>query len=91
MSIYTIKSSKIPILQVQSVCAIFGLDYNTFYIETKVSSLNSSQFEFGFCKRTLSDGGFKRREFFLALDNSGGFKFDAKINIYQDKDTQEIS
>ena len=37
MSIYTIKSSKSPIFQVRSVCAIFGLDYNTFYIETEVS------------------------------------------------------
>ena len=48
MSIYTVKSSKSPILQVQRVCAIFDLDYNTFYIETEVSSLNSSQSESGF-------------------------------------------
>ena len=78
MSVYTVKSSNRPILQVQGVCAIFGLDYNTFYIKTEVSSLNSSQSESGFCKSTLSGGGFKRREFFLALDNSGDFKFDAK-------------
>ena len=78
MSIYTVKSSKSPTLQVQSVCAIFGLDHNTFYIETEVSSLNSSQSKSGFCKRTLLGGGFKRREFFLALHNSGEFKFDAK-------------
>ena len=78
MSIYTVKSSKSPILQVQSVCAIFGLDYNTFYIETEVASLNSSQSNSRFYKSTLSGGGFKQREFFLALDNSGEFKFDAK-------------
>ena len=78
MSIYTVKSSKSPILQVQSACAIFGLDYNTFYIETEVSSLNSSQSESGFYKSTFSGGGFKQKEFFLALDNSGEFKFDAK-------------
>ena len=58
MSVYTVKSSKSSILQVQSVCAIFGLDYNTFYIEMEVSSLNSSQSEPGFCKSTLSGGGF---------------------------------
>ena len=29
MLIYTVKSWKSPILQVQSVCAIFGMDYNT--------------------------------------------------------------
>ena len=78
MSIYTVKSSKSPILRVQSVCAIFGLDYNTFYIKTEVISLNSSQSEFGFYKSTLSNGGFKSKEFFLALDNSEGFKFDAE-------------
>ena len=78
MSIYTVKSSVSTILQVQRVCVIFGLSHKTFYIETEVSSLNSSQSESEFCKSTLSDGGFKRREFFLALDNSGEFKFDAK-------------
>ena len=78
MLIYAVKSLKSPILQVQSVCAIFGLDYNSFYIETEVSSLNSSQSESGFYKRTLSSGGFKRIEFFLALDNSEEFKFDGK-------------
>ena len=78
LSVYTVKSSKISILQVQSVCAIFGLNYNTFHIETEESSLNSSQSESEFCKSTLSDGGFKRRELFLALDNSGEFKFHAK-------------
>ena len=78
MSIYSVKSSKSPILQVQSVCAIFGLDYNTFYVETEVSSLNSSQSESEFCKGSLSGGGFKRREYFLAMDNSGEFMFDAK-------------
>ena len=78
MSVYTVKSSKSPILQVQSVCAIFGLNYNTFYIETEVSTLNSSQSEAGFCKSTFLGGGLKRREFFLALDNSGEFMFDAK-------------
>ena len=78
MSIYTVKSSKSTILQVQSVCAIFGLSHKTFYIETEESSLNSSQSESGFCKRTLSGGDFKQIEFFLALDNSGEFKFDAK-------------
>ena len=78
MSVYTVKSSKSPILQVQSVCAIFGLNYNTLYIETQLSSLNSSKSESGFCKSTLSGGGIKRREFFLALDNSGEFKFHAK-------------
>ena len=78
MSIYIVKSSKRPILQVQSVCAIFGLDYNTFYIETEVSSFNSSQSESGFYKSTLSSEGFQWRELFLALDNSREFKFDAK-------------
>ena len=73
----TVISSKSPIIQVQSIWAIFGLDCNTFYIETEISSLNSSQSESGFCKSTLSGGGFKRKEFFLALDNSGKFKFDA--------------
>ena len=81
MSIYVVKSSKSPILQGQSVCAIFGLDYNTFCIETEEYSLISSPSESGFCKSTLSGGGFKRKEFFLALDNSGEFKFDAK-NLY---------
>ena len=76
--IYTIKSSKSPILQVQSNWAIFGLDYNTFYIKTEVSSLNSSQSESRLCKSTLSGEGFKRKEFFLALDNFGEFNFDAK-------------
>ena len=37
ISIDTGKSSKSPILQVQSVYAIFGLDYSTFSIETEVS------------------------------------------------------
>ena len=78
MSIYTVKSSKGTILQVQSVCATFGLSHNTFYIETKVSSLNSSQSESGFCKITLLDGGLKRGELFLVLENCGEFKFDAK-------------
>ena len=91
MSIYTVKSSKSPILQVQSVCAIFGLDYNTFYIETEISPLISSQSEFGFCKSTLSGGGFKQKKFFLALDNSGEFSLTLKIHIYQDKDPSEIS
>ena len=76
--IYTIKSDLIFVLELYSTCAIFDLDYNTFYIETEVSSLNSSQYESEFCKSTLSGGGFKRKEFFLALDNSGEFKFDAK-------------
>ena len=76
--IYTVKSPKSPILQIQSISAIFGLDYNTFYIETEISSLNSSQSESGFCKSTLSGGGFKRKEFFLALDKFGEFKFDAR-------------
>ena len=48
MSIYTVKSSKCPILQVQIICAIFGLDYNTFNIETEISSLNLSHSESGF-------------------------------------------
>ena len=78
MSIYTVKSSKSTILLVQSVCAIFDLSHKTFYIETEVSSLNSSQSEFGFCKITLSGGDFKWREFFLTLKKSGEFKFDAK-------------
>ena len=78
ISIYNVKSSKIPILQVQRVCAIFGLDYNTFYIETEKSPLILSQSESEFCKSTLSGGGFKWKKFFLALDNSGEFKFDAK-------------
>ena len=78
MSIYTAKSSKSPILQVQGACAIFGLDCNTFYVETEISPLILSQSESGFCKSTLSGGGFKRKEFFLALDNFGEFKFDAK-------------
>ena len=78
MLIYTVKRSKSTILQVQSVCAIFGLSHKTFYIETEVSSLKSSQSKSGFCKSTLLDGSLKRREFFLALDNSGEFKFDAK-------------
>ena len=78
MPIYIIKSSKSTILQVQSVCAIFGLCHKTFYIETEVSSLNSSQSASGFCKSTISGGVFKRREFFLALDNSEEFKFDVK-------------
>ena len=51
MSIYTLKSSKSPVLQVQSVCANFVMDYNTFYVETEVSSLNSSQSESRFCKK----------------------------------------
>ena len=89
MSIYTVKSSKSPILQVQSVCAIFGLDYNTFYIETEISPLISSQSESEFCKSTLSGGGFKRKKFFLALDNS--LSLTLKIHIYQDKDPSEIS
>ena len=58
--IYTVKSPKSPILHVQSISAIFGLDCNTFYIDTEVSSLNSSQSVSGFYKSTLSDGGFKR-------------------------------
>ena len=78
ISIYTVKSSKSPILQVQNVCAIFGLDYNTFYIATEISSLNSSQSESEFYNSSLSSGGFKWKEFFFALDNSGDFKFDAK-------------
>ena len=78
MSIYSVKLSKSPILQVQSFCAIFGLDYNNFSIETEVCSLNSSQSESGFYKSTLLAGGLKRREFFLVLDNSGEFQFDAK-------------
>ena len=78
MSIYTVKSSKSSVLQVQSGCAIFDLDYNTFYIEMEISSLNSSQSESGLCESTLSVGGFERKEFFLTLDNSGEFKFDAK-------------
>ena len=78
MSIYTIKSSKSTILEVRSVCAIFGLSHKTFYIDTEVSSLNLTQSESGFSKSTLLDGGLKQREFFLALDNSGEFKFDAK-------------
>ena len=48
MSIYTLKSSKIYILQDQGICAILSLDYNTFYIETEISVLNSSQSESGF-------------------------------------------
>ena len=76
--IYTVKSSKSHIHQVQSIWAIFGQDCNTFYIETEVSSLNSSQSESGYCKSTLSGGGFKQKEFFLALDNSGEFKLGAK-------------
>ena len=78
MSIYTVKSSKSSVLQVQSGGAIFDLENNSFYIEMEISSLNSSQSESGLCKSTLSVGGFKRKEFFLALDNSGEFKFDAK-------------
>ena len=78
MSIYTIESSKWPILRVQSVCAIFGPDYNTFYIETEISALSSSQYESRFSESTLSGGGFKRKEFFFTLDNSGEFNFDAK-------------
>ena len=75
---YTVKSSKSTIFQVQSVCTIFGLSHKTFYIEAEVSSLNSSQSESEFCKSTFSGGDFKQREFFLALDNSGEFMFDAK-------------
>ena len=90
MSISTVKSSKSPILQVQSICAIFGLNYNTFYVETEVSSLNSSQSESEFCKSTLSGGDFKRRELFFELDNSGEFKFVAKKLLYQDKDPPKI-
>ena len=78
IKIYTIESSKSPIFQVQSVCAIFGLDYNMFYIETEVYSFNSSQSESGFGKTTLSGGVFKRQELFLALDIFGEFNFDAK-------------
>ena len=78
MSIYTVQSSKSSVHQVQSGCAIFDLDYNSFYIEMEISSLNSSQSESGLCKSTLSVGGFERKEFFLALDNSGEFKFHAK-------------
>ena len=78
MSIYTVKSSKSTILQVQSVCAIFGLSHNTFFIVTEVSSLNSTQSESGFSESTLLDGGLKRRELVLVLDNSGEFKFDSK-------------
>ena len=82
MSIYTVKSSKSPILQVQSIWAIFGLDYNIFYIETELPSLNSSQSESGFCQGTLLCEGFKQKEFFLVLDNSEEFKFDAKNSIF---------
>ena len=59
MSVYTFKSSESPILQGQSVGAIFDLDYNSFYIATEVSWLNSSQFESGFYKSALSGRGFK--------------------------------
>ena len=78
MSIYTIKSSKCPILQVQIVCAIFALDYNSFNIETEISSLNSSHSESEFIESTLSGGGFKQKEFFLTLNNFEDFNFDAK-------------
>ena len=78
MSIYTVKSSKSPILQVQIIFAIFGLDYNTFYIEMEISSLNSSHSESEFIESTLSGGGFKRKEFYLAMDNIGEINFVAK-------------
>ena len=78
LSIYTVKSSKSHILQVQSVCTIFGLDYNTSYIETVISSLNSSQSESGFCKKHFIVRRFRAEGILFRLDNSGEFKFDAK-------------
>ena len=59
MSIYIVKSSKSTILPVQSICAIFGMDYNTFYIETEISSLNSTQSESGFCKKQFIGRRFR--------------------------------
>ena len=92
MSIYTVKSSKSPILQVQSVCAIFGLDYNTFYIETEISSLNSSQSESRFCKKHFIGRRFSNGEnSFWRWTTPESLSLTPKIYIYQDKYPLEIS
>ena len=91
MSIYTIKSSKSAVLQVQSVCTIFGLDYNTFYIETEVSLLNSSQYSMD------SEKAVYRVEVSNGENSFGGWttpeslSLMLKIHIYQDKDPPKIS
>ena len=91
MSIYTVKSSKRPILEVQSVCAIFGLDWNTFYIETKISLLNSSQSKSNSGKALYRAEDSNGKNYFWRWTTPESLSLTLKIHIYQDKDPSEIS
>ena len=91
MSISTVKSSKSPILQVQSACAIFSLDYNTFYIETEISSLIrlnlSPNSEKALYRAEVSNG----KNSFWHWTTPESLSLTLKIYGYQDKDPPEIS
>ena len=91
MSIYTIKSSKSAVLQVQSICTIFGLDYNTFYIETEVSLLNSSKSSMHSTKAIYRVEVSNGKNSFGCWTTPESLSLTQKILIYRDKGPPVIS